>query len=69
LKVPFSLAVFTDGVARGVGGDVSEIFELADAAIEVRETNPAQRALEFFQDNRPTEFEDNLTLGLVYFDD
>jgi hypothetical protein len=69
LKVPCSLAVFTDGVARGVGGDVSEIFERADAAIKVGETNPAQRTIDLFQQNRPTEFEDNLTLGLVYFDD
>ena len=68
LKMPCSMAVFTDGVARGVSCDVGEIFAHADAAIVGGKTNPAQRVLGLLQQNRPKDFEDNLSLGLVYID-
>jgi hypothetical protein len=68
VTMPFSLAVFTDGVGRGVAADASEIFAHADATIEDGEMNPARHVLDVLQQNRPKEFEDNLTLGLMYFD-
>jgi hypothetical protein len=68
LQMPCSLAIFTDGVARGVSSDASEIFACADAAMKDGKTNPARCVLGSLQQNRPKEFEDNLTLGLVYID-
>ncbi len=68
LQMPCSLAIFTDGVARGVSADANEIFACADAAMKDGKTNPARCVLGSLQQHRPKEFEDNLTLGLVYID-
>lgn len=66
LTMPCSLAVFTDGVGRGVIADVAQLFACADVAIKDGETNAARKVIETLQKKCPKEFEDNLTLGLVY---
>lgn len=54
------IALFTDGIGRGVGSNPSELFHEC-----VSGRQGARELIEWLVKERPSEFEDNLTLALI----
>ena len=65
LNGPFLCALHTDGVGRGLGGNpmalLDELEELQAAGVE----NTARRFIEQAVEERPQDFDDNLTLAVI----
>jgi hypothetical protein len=65
LNGPFLCALHTDGVGRGLGSNpkalLDELEELQAAGVE----NAARRFIEQAVEERPRDFEDNLTLAVI----
>ncbi len=59
------MRLHTDGVGRGIGGNpivlLDELEELQAAGVE----NPARRFIEQAVEERPRNFDDNLTLAVI----
>ena len=65
LNGPFLCALHTDGVGRGLGGNpmalLDELEKLQTAGVE----NAARRFIEQAIEERPQDFDDNLTLAVI----
>ncbi|MCX5647471.1 MAG: protein phosphatase 2C domain-containing protein [Phycisphaerae bacterium] len=65
LNGPFLCALHTDGVGRGLGGNsrvlLDELEKLQAAGVE----NTARRFIEQAVEERPQDFDDNLTLAVI----
>ena len=64
LNGPGVIAVFTDGVGRGVAGEEGELLA-GGSKRAAGEAISAQGVIEKLVEDRPAEFEDNLTLALI----
>ena len=64
LNGPGVIAVFTDGVGRGVAGQEQELLA-GESKRPVGDTIAARHVIERLMEDRPTDFEDNLTLALI----
>lgn len=62
------VAVFTDGIARGITQCPAELFDVIRNEQLVSDDQVAQRIVHELMSRRPLEFEDNLTLAVVVND-
>lgn len=62
------VAMFTDGIGRGITQCPAELFEVLRSEQSVSDGLMARRIVQELMNRRPLDFEDNLTLALVVDD-
>jgi hypothetical protein len=65
LNGPFLCALHTDGVGRGVGGNQSVLLDKLEKLQAAGMENAARRFIEQAVEERPQDFDDNLTLAVI----
>jgi hypothetical protein len=65
LDGPFLCALSTDGIGRGQGASPSALLDELESLQAAGAENPAQRFIERAIQQRPKDFEDNLTLAVI----
>jgi serine/threonine protein phosphatase PrpC len=65
LDGPFLCALHTDGVGRGLGDNPTALLDQLEELQTAGEENTARRFIEQAVEQRPREFEDNLTLAVI----
>ena len=62
---PVSLRLSTDGIGRGLGGSPSALLDELEALRATGVENPARGFIERAIRQRPSDFDDNLTLAVI----
>lgn len=65
LEGPFVCALHTDGIGRGLAGQAALLLDRVEEFRAAGEENPARRFIEQVVEERPEEFEDNLSLAVI----
>ncbi len=65
LNGPFLCALSTDGIGRGLGTSPLTLLDELEGLQAAGEENPARRFIERAIQQRPKDFDDNLTLAVI----
>src|SRR5271165_5414327 len=65
LDGPFLCAISTDGIGRGRGADPLALLDELESLQTTGVENPARRFIELAIQQRPKDFDDNLTLAII----
>ena len=68
VKGPFSCAISTDGIGRGLGKSPLKLLDELENLQAAGAENPAQRFIERAIEEHPKDFDDNLTLAIIQND-